>query len=477
MKEEKGLTAKKEEDIAEWYEQVCLKAELAEFSKVKGCMIIRPNGYSIWEEIQNYFNKNIVDKTGTKNAYFPLFVPESFFKKEAKHAKGFSPEVAWLDKDITKDGERLAIRPTSETIMYDSYSRWVRSYRDLPLKINQWCNVVRWETEATKLFLRSREFLWQEGHCVYETKEECDKETKLIINLYKKLCEDLLALPVLVGNKTEKEKFAGAEYTLSIEAFMPDGKALQCGTSHQLGQGFAKSFGINFLGRDEKKHTPWQNSWGLSTRLIGGLVMAHSDDNGLVLPPKVAKNKLVIVPIIFEKTKDKVNKKAEEIKKSLAKFNPILDDREDYSPGWKYNEWELKGIPLRIEIGPKDLEKNQAVVVRRDTHEKENIKITNLAKKIPELLDDIQDNLFKKAKKFLNDNIIEIKNWDEFKQGIKSKKIVKTVWCNNIECEEDIKDKTGASTRCIPFDEKQVKGTCPHCKKQAKVLIYFSKSY
>ena len=258
---------------------------------------------------------------------------------------------------------------------------------------------------------------------------------------------------------------------------MPDGKALQCGTSHQLGQGFAKAFGINFLGRDGKKHTPWQNSWGLSTRLIGGLVMAHSDNNGLVLPPKVAKNKLVIIPIIFEKTKEKVNNKAEEIKKALVKFNPILDDREDYSPGWKYNEWELKGIPLRVEIGPKDLEKNQVVVVRRDNHKKENIKITNLNKKIPELLDDIQNNLFQKAKKFLNDNIIEIKNLDEFKKGIKNRKIVKTVWCNNIECEEDIKDKTGVSTRCIPFDSKEVKGKCPNCKKPAKVLIYFSKSY
>ena len=478
MKEKQiGLTAKKEGYIAEWYEQVCLKAELAEFSKVKGCMIIRPNGYAIWEFIQDYFNKNIVEKTGTKNAYFPLFVPESFFKKEATHAKGFSPEVAWLDKEITGEGERLAIRPTSETIMYDSFSRWVRSYRDLPLKINQWCNVVRWETEATKLFLRSREFLWQEGHCVYETKEECDKETTLIINLYKKLCEDLLALPVLIGKKTEKEKFAGADYTLAIEAFMPDGKALQCGTSHQLGQGFAKAFGINFLGRDEKKHIPWQNSWGLSTRLIGGMVMTHSDNKGLVLPPKVAKNKVIIIPIIFEKTKEKVVKKAQEIKHDLAKFNPILDDREDYSPGWKYNEWELKGIPLRIEIGPKDIEKNQVILVRRDNNKKESIKINSLNKKIPEILEDIQTNLFKKAKKFLDDNIVTVKNWDEFEKAIKNRKIVKTVWCNDTKCEEEIKDKTGATSRCIPFEKEKVTGNCPNCKKQAKVWNFFSKSY
>jgi prolyl-tRNA synthetase len=474
--EEKGITVKKDQDIAEWYEQVCLKSELAEFSTVKGCMVIKPNGYSIWQSIQDYFNKNIVEKYNVRNAYFPLFIPESFFQKEAEHAEGFSPEVAWIDKDVTGDGERLAIRPTSETIMYDSYSRWIRSYRDLPLKINQWCNVVRWETQQTKLFLRSREFLWQEGHCVYETEEECNKETLQYIQSYQKLCNDLLALPILIGKKTEKEKFAGAKYTLTIEAFMPDGKALQCGTSHNLGQSFAKGFGISYIGKDEKKHLPWQNSWGISTRLIGGLVMTHSDNKGLVLPPKIAYNKIVIVPILFDKTKEKILEKAEEIKKELNKYNPILDSSEDYSPGYKFSEYELKGIPLRIELGPRDLENKQVVIVRRDNFLKENVKIKDLTKKIPEILDQMQKDMFDKANKFLSSQIVEVKDWSSFVKTIKDRKIVKTVWCNEEECEEIIKDKTGgASSRCI-IDEK-VSGKCPHCGKKAKVMVYFSKSY
>ena len=388
--EQKGITIKKEENMSEWYEQVCLKSELVEFSTVKGCMVIRPRGYSIWEKIKEHFEETINKPLGVKNAYFPLFVPESFFHKEAEHAKGFSPEVAWIDKELTGEGERLAIRPTSETIMYDSYSRWIRSYRDLPLKINQWCNVVRWETKATRLFLRSREFLWQEGHNVYETEKECEEETIEIIKRYAALCENLLAMPVLVGKKSEKEKFAGAKHTYTIEAFMPDGKALQCGTSHNLGTGFGKSFGISYLGKDEKKHTPFQNSWGLSTRLIGGLVMTHSDDAGLVLPPKVTENKIAIIPLLFKNKKEKVLEEANKLKKELKKFNPILDDSEDYSPGYKFSEHELKGTPIRIEIGPRDLEKDEVIVVRRDTKEKQSIKIKNLKKEIPRILDLMQ---------------------------------------------------------------------------------------
>ena len=479
MKENtEGLTAKKEEDTAKWYEEVCLKSELAEFSPVKGTMIIRPRGYFIWETIQEYFNKNIIEKTNCENAYFPLFIPESFFKKEAEHAKGFQPEVAWIDSKLTSPGERLAIRPTSETIIYDSYSRWIRSYKDLPLRINQWANVVRWETETTKLLIRSREFLWQEGHCVYETEKECDKETFQYIQLYKKLCEELLALPVLVGKKTEKEKFAGAKYTLAIEAFMPDGKALQCGTSHNLGQGFAKSFGIEFIGKDEKKHLPWQNSWGLSTRLIGATVMMHSDNKGLVLPPKIAKNQIVIIPILFDKTKSKILKQAEKISKQLSKFAPILDDREEYSPGWKFSEWELKGIPLRIEIGPKDLEKESITIVKRNTGEKSQLKIKEIKTKIPEILEEIQNELFSVAKKFLESNIIEVKNWNELIKTINEKKMAKTIWCGNGKCEEEIKEKTGGATsRCIPLDSKKIYGNCPNCRKPAKTKIYFSKSY
>ena len=477
-KSKEGLTAKKEEDNARWYEEVCLKSELAEFSQVKGTMIIRPRGYFIWEKIQEYFNKNIIEKTKCENAYFPLFIPESFFKKEAEHAKGFQPEVAWIDSKLTAPGERLAIRPTSETIIYDSYSKWIRSYKDLPLRINQWCNVVRWETEATKLFLRSREFLWQEGHCVYETEKECDKETLQYIELYKKLCEELLALPVLIGKKTEKEKFAGAKYTFTIESFMPDGKALQCGTSHNLGQGFAKAFNIEFLGKDEKKHLPWQNSWGISTRLIGASVMTHSDNKGLILPPKIAKNKIVIVPIIFEKTKSEILKQSKKIKEELKEFAPILDDREEHSPGWKFSEWELKGIPLRIEIGPKDLEKNSVTIVKRNTGEKSQLKIKEIKTKIPKLLDEIQNELFLSAKKFSESNIIEVKNWNEFANGIKNKKMIKMNWCNERKCEDEIKEKTnGATSRCIPLENEKVSGKCPNCGKSAKVKTYFARSY
>jgi len=474
QKDEKGLTVKKEEDMPEWYSQVCLKSELVDYGAVKGTMIIRPNGYSIWEAIQDYFNKNILKTTGVRNASFPLFIPESFFKKEASHAEGFSPEVAWVDPKITGDGERIAIRPTSETIIYDSYSKWIRSYKDLPLKINQWCNVVRWETKATKLFLRSREFLWQEGHCAYETEKECAKEAINYIKLYEKLCKDLLALPVLTGPKTEKETFPGAVTTYTIEAFMPDGKALQCGTSHNLGQGFAEAFDIKFLGKDEKEHRPWQNTWGLSTRLIGGLVMTHSDDKGLVLPPNIAENKLVMIPIIIGKDK-KVMKKALELKDLLQPLNPIFDDRSDYSAGWKYSEWELKGIPLRLEIGPRDLEKNEVILVRRDTGSKEAVKINSkLLENINKLLDTIQKSLYKKAKKNLDDKIITVETWKDFLSNIEKKNIVKTKFCGESSCEEKIKEESGASSRLI---ESDTKGKCIKCNKTANHMIYFSKSY
>ena len=474
----KGITAKKDENMSEWYEQVCLKSELVEFSKVKGCMVIRPRGYHIWEKIKEHFEKTINKPLGVKNAYFPLFIPESFFHKEAEHAEGFNPEVAWIDKSLTKEGERLAVRPTSETIMYDSYSNWIRSYRDLPLKINQWCNVVRWETKATRLFLRSREFLWQEGHNVYETQDECEKETIDIIKRYAKLAEDLLAIPVLVGKKSKNEKFAGALHTYTIEAFMPDGKALQCGTSHNLGTGFGKAFKISFLGRDEKKHFPFQNSWGISTRLIGGLVMTHSDDKGLIIPPKVAQNQVVIIPLLFKGKEEKVLKKAKEIQKELSKFDSFLDDRSEYSPGFKFSEHELNGVPIRIEIGPRDLEKNQVIVVKRNTLEKIEIKIKDLKSEIPKILDSIQKELFESAKERLDSQIIKVNSVKEFKTAIKNKKLVKMNWCGNSKCEEIIKDKTGASTRCTLLNEKENPvGKCPFCEENAKEIMYFSKSY
>lgn len=466
-----GITVKKADDMPEWYSEVVVKAELADYAPIKGFMIIRPQAYAMWESIQDYFNGRM-RKLGVKNAYFPLLIPESFFKKEAQHAEGFAPELAWVEQK-DEDGERVAIRPTSETIMYDSYSKWIRSYRDLPLRINQWCNVLRWEVKQTKPFLRTREFLWQEGHNVYETQEEAAKEVEVIIKEYQKLVEELLAIPVLVGKKTQAETFAGADYTLTIEAFMPDGKALQCGTSHMLGQGFSKAFGISFLGRDEKRQVPWQISWGFSTRLIGAIVMVHGDDKGLVIPPKVADNQVVIVPIIFGKGKEL--EEGKKLQKELSQFNPIYDDRDEYSSGWKFNEWELKGIPLRVEIGPKDIEKKQIVVVRRDTGEKIVVPRKDAAKKVKDILDQMQKDMFAKAKQQLDDAIVEVKSWEEFEKAIKDKKLAKLDWCNTVECEEQIKDKTGATSRCM--EKAKVSGTCLHCGKENKVRIYFSKSY
>jgi len=469
-----GISIKKEEDFSEWYNEVVIKGELADHSMIKGFMIIKPRGYAIWESIQDNFDDRI-KKLNVNNAYFPLLIPESFFKKEAQHAEGFAPELAWVMDEEQK--EKYALRPTSETIIYDSYSKWIRSWRDLPLRLNQWCNVLRWEVKQTKLFLRTREFLWQEGHCVYETEEECEKETRIYLEEYKKLCEELLAIPVLAGEKTEKERFAGAKRTYTIEALMPDGKALQMGTSHNLGQNFAKAFSISYLDKNEHKQLPWQNSWGISTRLIGALVMVHSDDRGLVLPPKIAPITIVIVPIYFE-DKDKIIKKSQEIKNKLKNYEVILDDRDDYRPGWKFNEWEMKGVPLRIEIGPKDVAKSQVVLVRRDTNKKEFVKLSQLDKKIKDTLEDMQDNLFNKAKKFLDSNVVEAKNWNDFLKQIKNKKLVKAFFCGNIKCEEDIKDKTnGVTSRLIPFEQPKNIGKCVHCNKGGKFLVIFGKAY
>ena len=474
-----GITAKKEEDMPEWYEQVVKKGELADHAPVKGCMVIRPQGYGLWQNIQDYFNQRI-KKYGVKNAYFPMFIPEAFFHK---HAAGFKAEVAWVEAK-GEDKARYAIRPTSETIMYDSYSRWIRSWRDLPLRINQWCNICRWEVQDCKLFLRSREFLWQEGHCVYETEEECRKEALLFLEEYRKLIEEQLAIPIIKGMKTTKEKFAGAKETYTVECLMPDGKALQVGTSHNLGQGFGKAFGIEYIGKDKNKHTPWQTSWGFSTRLIGATVMMHSDNKGLVLPPNIAPLQIAIVPIIFEKTKEDVLKKCEEIMKELSKnYEVHLDDREEYNPGWKYNEWEVKGVPLRIEIGPKDLEKKQCVIVRRDNGEKKFVKLTDIKKEVKDAMKEMQETLFNKAKKNLDENTLEIYDWDAFMSAIKAKKLVKTAFCGEVDCEDLIKDKTGGATsRCIPLDKKGkpilAKGKkCIHCDKKAKYITYFAKNY
>ncbi|RME77292.1 proline--tRNA ligase, partial [Candidatus Woesearchaeota archaeon] len=376
-------------------------------------------------------------------------------------------------------GERLALRPTSETIMYDSYAKWIRSWRDLPLRINQWANVVRWETEQTKLFLRSREFLWQEGHNVYETLEECDIETEMMIKEYQKLCKDVLALPTTIGRKSDREKFAGAVYTLTIEAFMPDGKALQCGTSHNLGQGFAKAFGISFQDREGNNGVlPWQNSWGFSTRLIGATVMLHSDDKGLVLPPKVAKNKVVIVPILFEDSRDAVIETAELLADKLKQFNPYIDDREEHSPGFKFSEWELKGVPLRIEIGPKDLDSDSCVVVRRDTGEKQIVEIKDVAQVVEELLEAMHNDLYDKALELQERLTVSTNSYEEFKKMIEARKRVQVSFCGREECEEKVKEETGASSRCQPLDDPEPKHeTCFACKEAATANFYFSKSY
>ncbi len=468
-----GITIKKDQDISEWYTEVVQKAELADYAPVKGFMIIRPNAYSIWEKIQDYFNQVLKEKK-VDNAYFPLLIPESFFKKEAEHAQGFAPELAYIKN--TEEGEKLVLRPTSETIIYDSYSKWIRSHRDLPLKINQWCNVIRWEVKQPKPFLRTREFLWQEGHCVFADEKTALENQKEMIEEYKKLVEGLLAIPVIIGQKTKSETFAGAKTSFTIEALMPDGKALQCGTSHNLGQNFSKTFNLKFKDKNEKDSYAWQTSWGFSTRLIGALIMVHGDDKGLVLPPKIAKHQLVIIPILFDKTKSEVLKKSKEIATLLKKHNPILDERLDYSPGWKYNEWELKGIPIRIEIGPKDIENKQVVVVHRDSGKKESIKEKDLGKKIPEILDDIQNSLLKKAQKYLKDNITEAKSIKELKQKLKEKKMVKAYMTDDKNIESKIKEQLeGATTRLIEETSKQ--GVCIQSGKKTNTIAYFAKAY
>ena len=476
---QQGLTVKKHENFSEWYTQVILKSELADYAPTKGCMVIRPYGYAIWEKIQKVFDK-MIKETGVKNAYFPLFIPEKLLRKEAEHFEGFVPEVAWVTEGgKSKLEEKLAVRPTSETIMYTMFSKWIKSWRDLPLRINQWCNIVRWETKATKLFLRTREFLWQEGHTCHQTKEEADKEVMLRLKQYKQLIQNYLAIPVIVGKKSENEKFAGALYTTTLEALMPDGKALQMGTSHNLGQNFSKVFNIQYLDRNGEKKYVWQTSWGISTRLVGAIVMVHGDDKGLVLPPRIAPIQVVIVPIYYsEEEKQNVVKLAKDltIEIQTAGFSVTLDSREEYTPGWKFNEWELKGVPLRIEIGPKDLEEKSLVLVRRDTGEKIKIKQTEIIQKISELLDLIQKNLFEKAKKFLEENTVFVKSYDEFKKAAKERKLIKAPWCGKAECENKIKEETGVTLRAIPFDEEP-NGTCVYCNSPAKYVAYFSKAY
>ncbi len=471
-----GISIKKDENFSEWYTQAILKSEMADYTAVSGSIVYRPKSYAIWETIQREVDKKL-KKLGVQNAYFPLLIPEKYLMKETEHVEGFSPEVAWVTHTgNSKLDERLAIRPTSETIMYPSYAKWIRSWKDLPLKLNQWNNVVRWEFKHAVPFLRGREFLWNEGHTVFAKRKEAEKEMKDIIKLWDSFCKDYLALPSLVGQKSEKEKFAGAEYTWSTEFMMPNGKAIQGPDTHFDGQNFAKAFDISFLDENEKKQLPYQNTWAISTRMMGVMFAIHGDDKGLILPPKVASEKVVIVPILFKKDKDKVLKKSKEIRKKLKKYNVIFDDREDYSPGWKFNEWELKGIPIRIEIGPRDILKNQVVLARRDTNEKKFVKIANLDKEVGKLLEDIQNNLYERAKKLLDDSIVLVSSVSELKKTASSGKIGKTNWCGSVECEENIKEKTGAKSLNSEFNIRG-KGNCFACKSSSEFVTYFGRSY
>lgn len=467
---------KQGEDFSQWYTDVILKADLVDYSPVKGCMVIKPYGYGIWENIQKEMDQRF-KATGHKNAYFPLFIPESLLQKEAEHVEGFAPEVAWVTMGGKEQlSERIAVRPTSETIICSMYSKWIRSYRDLPVLYNQWCNVVRWE-KSTRPFLRTSEFLWQEGHTAHATEEEAEEETLKMLNVYREFAQNVLAMPVVVGRKTEKEKFAGALRTYTMEALMLDGKALQAGTSHNLGQHFAKVFDIQFLDKDGELKYVWTTSWGTSTRLVGGIIMVHGDDRGLVLPPKVAPNQVVIVPVAQHK--EGVLEKAGELYSSLAKqFRVEFDDRDTCTPGWKFNEWELRGVPLRLEIGPRDIKNNQVVLVRRDTGEKLQVSMDAVNREIERLLGDIHQNIYNKAMSFREENTHVARSFDEFKGILSEKKgFIKAMWCGGMKCEEEIKAATGATARCIPFEQEKISDRCVFCGREAEKMVYFARAY
>lgn len=481
MSEQEGITVKKFENFSEWYTQTVLKSELIDYGPVQGTIAIREYAFEIWEKIKEILDK-MLKETGHKNAYFPLLIPESFLKKEAEHFKGFVPEVFWVSEaGDDKLGERLAIRPTSETIIYHFYSKWIRSWRDLPVLLNQWCNVLRAEIKSTKPFIRTSEFLWQEGHTAHMTKEDADEEVMKILKIYQKLIEEYLAIPVLVGKKSEKEKFAGALYTTTLEAIMPDGKALQMGTSHNLGQNFSKPFEIKFLDKDGKEKYVWQTSWGVSTRLIGAVVMVHGDDKGLVLPPRIAPIQIVIIPIYYNEDEyRKVVKKAKELEEKLKKagFSVVCDNRKEYTPGWKFNEWELKGVPIRIEIGPKDLKKKQVILTKRNDFKKIQIKEKRLVSTIKKIMEKIQKELFEKAKMFLKEHILTVENLKDFKRILESKGgFLRVCWCGSEECEEKIKSEFGATIRTIPLKKEKIFSNCICCGKEAKEVVYMAKSY
>jgi prolyl-tRNA synthetase len=464
-----------EDDFAQWYTDVVKQAELVDYGLVRGTMIIKPYGYAIWENIKDQLDKKIKE-TGHSNVAFPVFIPESLLQKEKDHVEGFAPEVAWITHGGEEElQERLAFRPTSEVLFCDYYSKNIHSYRDLPMLYNQWANVVRWE-KTTRPFLRSSEFHWQEGHTAHATDEDASQETNRMLGVYADLVEEYLAIPVLKGRKTDKEKFAGAKYTLTIESLMHDGKALQSGTSHHFGSGFAEAFDITYLDENGKSQYVHQTSWGLSTRIMGALIMVHGDNRGLVVPPKIAPTQAMIVPIAQHK--EGVLDKAYALRDQLKDLVRVGIDASDKMPGWKFNEYEMKGIPVRVEMGPKDIEKEQVVLVRRDTGEKEFVALAELEERLPKLLEEIQTNLYNKALEHRNEMTSIATNMDEFKQTLDQKGgFIKAMWCGDLACEEKIKEDTTATSRCIPFEQENVADTCVCCGKEAKEMVYWAKAY
>ena len=480
MNKEVGITTSKNDDFSEWYTQVVIKAELVDYAPVKGLIVLRPDGYSIWESIKESLDKKLKE-TGHRNGFLPVLIPESLLSKEKKHFEGFNPEVFWVthsgDSEI---GDRLALRPTSETLAYSLYSKWIKSWRDLPLKINFWNSALRAEITGTKPFLSTSEFLWQEGHTVHATQDEAENEVMEILNIYKKTIEEELAIPVITGKKSEKDKFVGAVYTTTLESLMPDGKALQMGTSHFLGQNFSKPFDVKYLDENNNETFAWQTSWGVSWRLIGGMIMTHSDDKGLVLPPKVSPIQVVIIPIYYSKEdREKIILEANKIKDSLSNNNVRveLDDRDNLTPGFKFNDWELKGIPIRIEIGPKDIEKNQVVMARRYNQTKDDISLDKVSETLNLELENIQKQMFVNAKKILDERVVRVSEYQQFKDELMSGKMIDCSWCGNQTCENKIKEETGADLRVIPFDDTQKSETCIYCKNSGTTNALFAKGY
>ena len=465
-----------DENFAQWYTDIVLKAELADYTDTKGCIAIKPYGYEIWENIQKYADEQF-KKTGVKNVYFPMLIPESLLQKEKDHVEGFAPEVAWVTEAGGQElDEKLCIRPTSETIISTMYSKWLNSWRDLPFVYNQWCSVLRWEKE-TRPFLRSREFLWQEGHTIHETAEEAKERTIQMLNIYADLIENVLAMPVLKGQKTESEKFSGADFTYTVESLMHDGRALQSGTSHYFGQRFSKPFNIKFQNREGKEEFAYQTSWGISTRLIGAIIMAHGDNRGLKLPPKIAPIQAVIVPVAAHK--EGVLEAANNLFEKLSgSYRMKLDDRDQYSPGFKFNDWEMRGVPVRIELGPRDIENNKCVVVRRDTSEKIEVSLDEIQEKLASILDDIQTNMFNMCKENVERRTTIAKTMDEFKHNLEvNQGYVKAMWCGNAECEDKIREETGAKSRCIPFEQEHLSDVCVCCGKPADKMVYWGRQY